>query len=85
MTEKQENRGGARIGAGRKKGIKKRKRQISLFLTDQQWKALEMEAASENSKLGTFMNKREEAYANELIDKYKLELENHNESNKNSE
>lgn len=85
MTEKQENRGGARIGAGRKKGIKKRKRQISLFLTDQQWEALEMEAAAENSKLGTFMNKREEAYANELIDKYKLELENHNESNKNSE
>jgi len=85
VTEKQENRGGTRIGAGRKKGIKKRKRQISLFLTDQQWEALEMEAAAENSKLGTFMNKREEAYANELIDKYKLELENHNESNKNSE
>ncbi|MGO4183578.1 hypothetical protein AB4Z45_31220 [Paenibacillus sp. MCAF9] len=83
MTEKQENRGGTRIGAGRKKGINKRKRQISLFLTDQQWEALEMEAEAENSRLGTFMNKRAEAYANELIDK--LELENHNELNKNSE
>ncbi|OME69783.1 hypothetical protein BK120_33815 [Paenibacillus sp. FSL A5-0031] len=85
VTEKQDNRGGARIGAGRKKGIKKRKRQISLFLTYQQWELLEMVATAEDSKLGTFINKREEAFANEIINRFKLELENHNKLNINSE
>ncbi|MGO4184186.1 hypothetical protein AB4Z45_24090 [Paenibacillus sp. MCAF9] len=44
-----------------------------------------MKAKQENSKLGTLMNKREEAYVNELIHKHIVELANHNELEKNSE
>ncbi|OBZ09121.1 hypothetical protein [Bacillus sp. FJAT-26390] len=67
--EQSKKRGGARKGAGRKIGNKSRKKQVSFYLTDQQWEALENEAAAANCKLGTYLNKREEAYANELLAK----------------
>lgn len=71
-SNKVERRGGSRKGAGRKPGVKKRKKQVSLYLTDQQWEALEKEAATLNSTIGNLLNQREEAHANELAVKYGL-------------
>ncbi|MGO4697736.1 hypothetical protein AB4Z50_25955 [Paenibacillus sp. 2TAB26] len=71
-NDKTNNWGGARLGAGRKDGLKKqkRKRVLSLFLTDAQWTALEKEVIEEKEKLSSLVNKKLESYANDLIVKH---------------
>jgi hypothetical protein len=85
--EEKKQWGGARKGSGRKDGQKKqhRKRVISIFLTEAQWAALEKEAAAENSKLASLVNKKTVEYAQELMEKHGLNQTNINIDSKNGE
>ncbi|WP_138753553.1 hypothetical protein [Paenibacillus sinopodophylli] len=82
------NWGGARKGAGRQDGPKKqkRKRVLSLYLTDVEWAALEKVAAVEQKKLSTLINEHFETHARELIAKHDIGLSLQSENtNKNGE